>query len=96
MTYQQAFESFMEHDFEEAAISTTKESCFNGHYVVELFKDGSYDIEWCMNTDVYVSEGLVIRVPALNDGEWDEENDEHFFGNAEEYMRDTFAAAIFN
>lgn len=84
-----AFEAFMAEGFEEACESSTKASWGGSGYSVELFKNGNYRVLWNNQIgNLYTSPGLILGVPALGE-DWDEENG-HFFDNAEQEMRDIF------
>jgi len=95
MTIQQAFNSFMEERFTAAVDSSTMASWGGSGYSVELFEDGTYQILWNGQIgNLYDSPGLIIPIPTLGDGEWDDEPLLRFYDNAEEAMRDTFEECL--
>jgi len=95
MSINQAFESFMKSDFEDAVDSSTKASWGGSGYSVELFKDGTYRVLWDSNIgNRYDSPGLILGVPTLGDEEWDEDKDLRFYENAEQEIKDKFESAI--
>ena len=92
--FKEAFDSFMAKGFEDACVSSTKAGWGGGSYSVELFDDGTYRVQDTGSIgNLYQSLGMVLTIPQLGDDEWDEDNG-HFFDNAEEVMRDWFAEAI--
>ena len=95
MTIQQAFDKFMSNDFKAAVDSSTKASWGGSGYSVEMFDDGTYRVLWNNNIgNMYDSPGLVLEVPALNDGDWDEDPRVRFYDNAEDTIREWFAEAL--
>lgn len=87
----EAFESFMKNDFEKTVDSSTKASWSGSHYVVELFHDGTYrTLHSCNVGNLYISPGLILVVPALDDEEWDSDPDIRFYDSAEENLREAF------
>lgn len=92
MTYQQAFNSFIESDNCERTIdSSTKAGWGGSGYSVELFEDGTYRTHWDSNIgNRYDSPGVIMSVPGLDDDDWSDDPDLRFYDNAIEYMRDAF------
>jgi hypothetical protein len=91
MSIQQAFNSFMEKDFQSAVDSSTKASWGGSGYSVELFDDGTYRVLWDGQIgNLYDSPGLILPVPALGNDEWDEDPNIRFYDNAEEEAQDSF------
>jgi len=78
----------------EAALdSSTKSSWGGGHYVVELFPDGSYRV--IPGNDMgtkYFSPGIVLTLPSLSDDDWGDcvEAEDRFYDNAEEALKESF------
>ena len=90
MSFKAAFDSFMEKDFEDACVSSTKASWGGGSYSVELFADGDYRVqETGFFGSLYESPGIILKVPCMDEEDWDEDNG-HFFDAAEELMREVF------
>ena len=88
-SFNAAFDLFMAKDFEDACVSSTKAGWNGSGYSVELFEDG-YRVLWNNQIgNLYDSPGVILSVPELGDDDWDEEHG-HFFGNAEEAMREAF------
>jgi hypothetical protein len=91
MSVRQAFDSFMEKDFQSAVDSSTRASWAGSGYSVELFDDGRYRVLWDNEIgNLYDSPGLILSVPSLIDDEWDEDPNIRFYDNAEEAIRDSF------
>jgi hypothetical protein len=95
MTIQQAFDNFMSSDFEATVDSSTAASWGGGAYVVELFEDGAYrTMDKGSVGNLYDSPGLILTVPHLNEEEWDDDSNTHFYDNAEDKIREWFADAM--
>ena len=89
-----AFENFMHSEFEDACIKSTRAGWAGGGYSVELFPDGIWRVLWDNQIgNLYDSRGIIVSVPSIGDDDWDEDNG-HFFGNAEDAMRGSFEDAI--
>ena len=95
MSIQQAFEAFMQNDFESAVDSSTQ-SLWGGNgsdfgYSVELFGDGTYRV--LPNSDIgnlYESPGVIVNIPGLSDDEWDDDPSIRYYDRAEEAIKDYF------
>lgn len=86
-----AFESFMNNDFESACDSATKASWGGSGYSVELFDDGHYRVLWDNQIgNLYDSPGMILGISELGDDEWDDDPSMRFYDNAEEEMREKF------
>lgn len=93
--FDSAFDNFMREDFESAVDSATKASWGGSGYSVELFDDGSYRVLWDNNIgNLYDSPGIILGIPALSDDEWDEDESIRFYGNAEDFMKETYKERI--
>ena len=94
-SFKAAFELFMAESFEDACVSSTKAGWGGGSYSVELFGDGTYRVQDTGSIgNLYESPGIVLTIPQLGDDGWDEDNG-HFFDDAEEKMREWFAESIY-
>ena len=95
MSYQESFENFMSQDFICAVDKSTKASWAGGGYSVELFEDGNYNILWSQNIgNMYVSPGIILPVPPLDDSEWDEDPSVRYYGVSEEILREHFREEV--
>ena len=95
MSFQSAFALFMANDFEQSCDSSTQASWGGGGYSVELFDDGTYRVLWDNEIgNLYVSDGIILGVPALGDDEWDDDKSIRFYDNAKEYMQTAFSDAV--
>lgn len=95
MGFQQAFDNFMNKEFEFAVDSATEASWGGSGYSVELFEDGYYCILWDGEIgNLYESPGIILGVPPLTDEEWDDDPTLRFYGNAEEAMQNSFEEAM--
>lgn len=91
MSVRQAFDSFMEKDFQSAVDSSTKASWGGSGYSVELFDDGTYRVLWNNNIgNLYDSPGMILGIPSLGDEEWDEDPSIRYYDDAEEAIRESF------
>lgn len=91
MSVQKAFDSFMAEEFKNAVDSSTKGSWGGSGYSVELFDDATYRVLWDNHIgNLYDSPGLILSIPSLQDGEWDEDPSIRFYDNAEQSIRETF------
>lgn len=93
MSIKSAFDNFMQSgEFESAVDSSTKASWGGGYYAVELFDDGDYQVLASIQIgNLYDTPGLIVRVPALSDEEWDDDPDVRFYENAKEIIKNDFA-----
>ena len=91
MTFQKAFDRFMQNDFESAVDSATKASWSGSGYSVELFPDGTYRVLWdAAIGNLYETPGVILGIRALGEDEWDDDESLRFYDNAEDYMREVF------
>lgn len=92
MSIQQAFTNFISNDFEEAIDMSTIASWSGEHYSIELFTDGTYRILWSTHIgNMYVSRGVILKLPALSPEDWSDDPEERFYENAREYLSCIFA-----
>jgi len=73
MSYQQAFENFMDNDFAYAIENSTKASWSGSLYIVELFSDGSYRVFYAdPDTDTREQQigSFVFDVPFFEDEDY--------------------------
>lgn len=63
--------------------------CFH----LELFPNGNWRVIWQVG-NLYKSEGVVIRIPPLNDLDFDPDGDNHHFDNAVEFLDDSIEQLI--
>lgn len=86
-----AFEAFMRDGFVDAVRASTRaHRNGGGDYAVELLPNGSWRTTYrraAEQTTPYVSPGIVIGVPALDE----EQHEDEFYDDAEEEMRERFA-----
>ena len=95
MSFQSSFDNFMQSSFEEAVVSSTKASWGGSGYSVELLKSGTFRVLWDNEIgNLYDSPGIILLVPSLGDGDWDEDPSIRFFDNAEDEMEKVFEQAI--
>lgn len=84
MSYQEAFDSFMQ-EFDSACDKATEASYSMSGYSVELCSDGSYRVIWDNNLgNRYDSPGVLLGIPPLTEDETD----------AEQAMKDKFEEAM--
>lgn len=95
MSIAESFDSFVKSaDLKKALDSSTKASWGGEYYVVELFDSGTYRVLWSEQIgDVYDSEGMILRIPALTDEEWDDDPSIRFYENAKEGLKASFEQA---
>jgi len=91
--FKEAFDSFMDEDFEDQCLSTTESG---SELSVELFADGSYRVIGPVG-NLYDSEGLIIGIPELREDDMEDDDEPgsfNYFGNAEEKIREWFGNAL--
>ena len=96
-TFRNAFENFMtnEQEVRKAIDDSTSASYSGSGYSVELVEDGGYQVLWNNNIgNLYVSPGLIIAIPKLQDDEIGEDGFDSFYDNAIEALRQNFEYAI--
>lgn len=97
MSLQEAFDNFMNTDFESAVENATEISWSgrNKSLLLELLPDGHYNLMYSGSVgNHYRSKGLLLTVPYLEDDEWDDDPSMRLHDNAEEGIRLNFEAAI--
>lgn len=94
MSYQEAFDSFMQ-EFDSACDKVTEASYSMSGYSVELCSDGSYRVIWNNNLgNRYDSPGILLGIPPLTEDETDDDPDLNFYNRAEQAMKDKFEEAM--
>ena len=94
---EEAFERFLEYDFEQAVIQSTEEEWANHNNCVllEIFNDGSYRLLLSRTTgNHYCSPGLIMKVPGLGEDEWDDDPSMCYFEPTLLWIKEMFEAKI--
>lgn len=92
MSIQKAFDDFLATEFESAVDRATQASWGGNSVFVELFPDGIYRV---LNSvgNLYDSPGLLLKVPALRDDEWDEDPNIRYYDDAREHLAESYTEA---
>jgi len=95
MSIKQAFDYFMAKGLKQAVDASTIASRRGSGYSVELFPDGSYQVNpWIADdSDIYYSSGLNLTVPALSNDDWAKEPGDRCYAEAEKIMREWYNRA---
>ena len=93
---QKAFKEFMSGSDAELFCDRATQADWSGdRYYVELFPDGHYRGLWGNQVgNLYESSGLLLRVPYLDDSEWDEDPSLRFYDGCYSVLQDWFDEAI--
>jgi len=77
----EAYQVFRAELIEDGIIKSTKASWEGNSYSVEMLPSGDFNIIYQVG-NVYVSPGVILKIPPCSDSDWDENENLIFFDNA--------------
>jgi len=77
----EAYQVFRAEVIEDAIIKSTKASWGGSDYSVELLPSGDFNIIYQVG-NLYITPGVILKIPPCSDSDWDENENLIFFDNA--------------